>query len=131
MKKLILSLIFFMSGASALGSQVTLQPTHILTACSMTGTAVCTSSVVDARYLVQTGFQLYWTGTPSGTFSIQASKNGGTNWTDIGAGISNAAGAAGDRLANIQTGSYTSLRVVYTNTASTGTLDVWADGKGY
>lgn len=123
----------------------TLQPIHIITsksASNMTGTTVVTSNVVDTRYLTNLYLQISYTGTPNGSFSIQASMDyvpnpaGGAGivagtWIDIGANIANAAGGAGAVGVNIANEGYAFLRLVYTNTSSTGSLDVWAGGKGF
>lgn len=120
----------------------TLQPLHIVSAGTMTGTAVITSNVIDTRYLTNIYMQIAYTGTPNGTFSVQASMDyvpnpaGGAGivagtWIDIGAGVPAAVGAAQQVGINIANTGYAFLRLVYTNTSSTGVLDVWAGGKGF
>lgn len=79
--------------------------------------------------------QLVFTGTPSGNFKLQASNdvghinsasedvqdNGLVNWTDI-AGSAQTISAAGDHMWTVENAGYNWVRVVWTQTASTGTL---------
>ena len=81
--------------------------------------------------------QLFFTGTPIGTFTLQASNDAGnlpngtgiqsnqvagiTNWTTI-ADSSVAINGAGDCMYNVRNAGYNWVRVVYTATSSTGTV---------
>jgi hypothetical protein len=108
----------------------------------MTGTAVCTSRALDVRHLNNIGFVLNWTGTPTGTFAVQVStdfvpggglgsgeaglaspKVAGT-WVDVILGnqgtFSQPSGAAGPKYVWFQHFPFPWVRVVYTNTSSTG-----------
>lgn len=83
--------------------------------------------------------QVVFTGTPTGTFKLQASSDnsatmtaGGqvpyspTNWTDI-ANTSQAVSAAGNIMWNVMWANYNFVRVVYTDSsggASTATITV-------
>jgi hypothetical protein len=88
-------------------------------------------------HIVNYSIQLVFTGTPEGTWSLQASNdmgvedrnnggwngNGVTNWTTIDdsqAGISE----AGSAMWTVENCGYRWVRVVYTRTASTGSLTV-------
>lgn len=88
--------------------------------------------------------QLNWTGTPSGTFKVQCSNDAGqttdsgnpdsvtglNNWTDITGATAAAGGAAGSAVFDITT-QVRWVRVVYTFSASTGTLtNAQAHSKG-
>lgn len=78
--------------------------------------------------------QLVFTGSPVGTFKLQASNDHGmpdggqtpqalnvSNWTDV-TGSSQAVSAAGNIMWNVENAGYTFVRVVYTVTSGTGTL---------
>lgn len=73
--------------------------------------------------------QLVFTGTPNGTFKLQASNDLGgpglapTNWTDV-ANSSQAITAAGDHMWQVENAGYKYVRVVYTRSSSTGSLTV-------
>lgn len=110
-----------------------LQPLQRVTNGAMTGTDVITSGVIDGRYLTNIKWQIVWTGTPTGTFSLQESLNyspvsGGGDWLDNGAGITGPSGAANSVLVNLQDRGPCFYRLVYTNASGTGTLNVWASG---
>lgn len=101
-----------------------------------------TSPVTDIRYLDNIAIQLIFTGTPTGTFVVQGSLdymrafseearavNAGT-WTTITLGSTLAAsGAAGNILVDLNQLSFPYIRVVYTRTSGTGSLDMWVEGK--
>lgn len=106
-----------------------ISPTTIMAAGVMTGTAVITSAVLDILSLVNVAFQLKWTGTPNGTFSVQGSQDNVT-FNDIGATISPAVGSADSRLINISGVAFRYIQVVYTNTSSTGVLTIIGSAKG-
>ena len=81
--------------------------------------------------------QLVWTGSPVGSFKLQASNDAGspnagndpllaqnvTNWTDIdGSAVS--VSVAGNIMWNYQNCGYNFIRVVWTRTSGTGSLTV-------
>jgi hypothetical protein len=108
-------------------------PVHIITNGAMTGTAVVTSSSLDIKYYDNIGLQFHWTGTPNGTFVINISSDNSlapVNWVALPVSPAVAAtGSAGDVYVDINQTSAQWLQVVYTNSSSTGTLQVWAVGK--
>lgn len=88
-----------------------------------------TSDAVDVRYLDNVAIQLVWTGTPTGTFDIQGTVDGET-WAGLSFGGSPAAvGAAGNHLIALNNVPFDQLRVVYTSSAGTGTLQVHFEAK--
>lgn len=90
-----------------------------------------TSSETDVSYLDNIGIQLIFTGTPTGTFSVEGSNDGAT-WTALDFGTTIAAsGAAGSHLLNINQCPYMKLRTVFTFVSSTGSLDAYISGKGW
>lgn len=100
--------------------------TPILTNGVMTSTL--TSTAMDLSRI--DGYAIYakWTGTPVGDIKLQASVDG-TNYIDY-PGSDIAITAAGDAIWEVTTAYYDKIRVVYTFTSGTGTLNVQINGKG-
>lgn len=96
----------------------------------MTGTAVVNGSSMDVTDVSAFSFHFVWSGTPSGSFRIEAS-NDGTNFVDMGITIADAAGAMdlGGRLVDITKSAVAFVRPAYTNAASTGVLQCYFCGK--
>jgi hypothetical protein len=104
---------------------------------SMDLAASITSNPISVEHIVNYAIQLVFTGSPVGTFKLQASLDEGrpssssessrsfkiTNWTDI-ANSSQAISAAGDIMYNVENAGYNWVRVVYTRSSGTGTLTV-------
>lgn len=116
-----------------------LAPVHIISAVSMGATI--TSNAVEIKLQDNIGVQLIWTGTPTGDFSIQVSNNHledingnikvAGNWTAITLSPTvPAEGASGDAYINITEIAAPYIRIVYTRTSGTGTLDAYVVGKG-
>lgn len=117
-----------------------LLPHQIFTAASMTGTSTVTSLVTNIQFLDNMAVQLQWTGTPTGTFYVQGSLDysDGTNgklanagtWTNIMLPQTPlASGSAGQILIDMALLSFPWIRVQYTNTSGTGSLDAYICGK--
>lgn len=118
-----------------------LQVSQIVTAGDMSAATV-TSGVADIRIFDNVGMQINFTGTPTGTFAVQGSvdyladafnpavvKNAG-NWTALTLSPSPvASGAASTILLDLNQLSFPYIRVVYTKTSGTGTLNVYVSGK--
>ncbi len=116
-----------------------LQPVHIIMAQSMS-TSI-TSAAVEVRNQDNVGIQLHWTGTPTGAFSVQISSN---HKEDIEGNIQvagdwvtlplspaiSASGSADDAYIDLNQMSTMYMRIVYTRTGSTGTLDAYVVAKG-
>lgn len=99
-----------------------------------------TSPVFICRFLDNVGIQLHWTGTPTGTFTVQTSTDheednqgnvhvAGT-WITIPLSSSiTAAGSPDDAKIAINQidGSY--LRLVYTRASGSGALNMFINGK--
>ena len=88
-----------------------------------------TSETIDVR--LQYGWSVIaaWTGTaPSGTIKVQASPDG-VLWVDTGVSAS-LSGNTGSYFVNKEWQFYPYLRIVYTRTAGTGSVDIWFAGKG-
>lgn len=103
--------------------------------------ATLTSTIVDIRYMDNVAIQLNFTGTPTGTFDVQGSVD--HNVSDPSETVSAAgswvsltltpapvaSGAASSVLLDLNQLSFPFIRVVYTKTGSTGTLDGYIFGK--
>jgi len=94
----------------------------IITDAPMEATSIVLSKPVDVNGLSSVTIQAVFTGTPTGTFAVEASI-ADSNWVDIVAGIPAAAGAAGSRLVEIVNLKFQLLRLKYTNASGTGTLN--------
>lgn len=130
-------LIFLMPlFAFALGSHVNGKQ-QIVTAASMG--ASLNSRAVDISNFDNVNIQAKWTGITasggSGTFKIQGSSDSTlpcsstTIWTDQ-TGTSVAIAADGDQMWNLAAQGMRCIRLVYTRTAGTGTLNAHLNGKG-
>lgn len=117
-----------------------LKPISLITDQSMGGNV--TSKVINTQFLNEAYLQLLFTGTPTGTFTVETSgdyvpddefrtspPNAG-NWDalDLGTTLS-ATGAAGTISIDITLSAVPYLRVVYTRTSGTGTLNAKISGK--
>ena len=98
-----------------------------------------TSSPQQLTEMAMACIQAVFTGSPVGTFKLQISANyqedsmgnvlnAGT-WTDY-TGSSQGISAAGDFAWNLSTTPYPWIRLVYTRTSGSGTLNATINGKG-
>lgn len=109
--------------------------TIVMSSNTMTDTNVLTSNPIRIDQIYGFAVQVVFTGTPVGTFKLQGScdstsrqtqvSNGGpdtvANWTDI-ADSSQSVSGAGSSMYNVVGAMYNYVRLVYTNTSSTGTI---------
>jgi hypothetical protein len=120
----------------AANSKNVLPPYHVINATSMA--ASITGAATNIQYLDNVSVQASWTSTPVGTIAIEGSLDHSANpitnqtinagtWTTI---LSYAAGgAAGGFLQDMNNLSFPWIRVSYTRSSSSGTLDVYISGK--
>lgn len=105
-----------------------IKPYHLMVDGDMSGNL--TSDSVDVTYTDNVGFQLTFTGTPTGTFSCEGTVDE-VSWSPLSfSSTPTASGAADTHLFNINQIPYKKLRVKYTRTSSTGTLNVYVMSKG-
>lgn len=96
---------------------------------AMASTNTITSAPMDLLTITGAAFYISWTGTPTGTLSVQGSLDG-TNYADIGASISSQpAGGTGSNLLNLVDLMFRYVRVSYTNASGSGTLSVSGSAK--
>lgn len=124
---------------------------HNITAGAMTGTSAVTSTVTSIKFLDDVGIQFNWTGSPVGNFQIQVSADHeqddssppnvtvAGNWVPLL--FTYWTGSAFVTAYNIPTSlgspiymdltllSSPWIRVVYTNTSGSGTLDAFITAK--
>lgn len=116
-----------------------LLPVHVITTTSMGATI--TGDPIEIKNQDNIGIQLHWTGTPVGAFSIQISSNyrqdieGNVqvtgNWVTLPLSPAiTAAGSADDAYIDLNQMSAMYMRIVYTRTSGTGTLDAYVVAKG-
>lgn len=114
-------------------------PVKIIDAASM-GASV-TSTLAFVQYQDNVGIQLNWTGTPTGTFTVQVSVDHAQdtlgnvtvagNWVTLTLSASiTAAGSADTAYIDLNQLSAPWARVVYTRTSGTGTLNGYITAKG-
>lgn len=122
----------------ASNSKNALVPVHIVKAQSMASSV--TSTPTNVQYLDNVTYFATWTGTPTGTFNVQASLDyqpgsGGTvlnagTWSNLSLSASvAAAGAADTALFDLNELPFPWIRLVYTAVSGSGTLDLWVSGK--
>lgn len=116
-----------------------LKPFKIINAGDMS-TASLISSVTNIQYMDNICIELVFTGSPVGTFAVQGSAdydqdaqgvvlNAG-NWVALTLSPSPAAtGSANSILIDMNQLSFPWMRVVYTKTSGTGTLNAYIGGK--
>lgn len=87
-----------------------------------------TSDITDLSKV--DGYAVYakWTGTPQGSIKLQVSVDG-INYVDLD-GSSTVVNNAGEALWEVTTAFYDKVRLVYTSSSSTGTLNAQINGKG-
>lgn len=90
--------------------------------------ATITSAATGILHMDRAGYQLVWTGTPTGTFTIEIS-NDEVSWIDVPLDTAiTAAGSADQAFIDLETAAKFT-RVVYTRSSGTGTLNVHIVGK--
>jgi hypothetical protein len=117
-----------------------LRPVKIITAGDMSAASI-TSSAAEIKLQDNIGIQLSWTGSPVGTFAVQISADHNEdsmgnvitagNWISLPLNPAIVASGSADNAyidLNQQSAQY--IRVVYTKTSGTGTLNAIVVGKG-
>lgn len=115
-----------------------LKPFQIITNGDMS-TASITSRVTSIQYLDNICIELFWTGSPVGTFAVQGSldyaqdefgnvTNTG-HWVPMALNPSPSTAAGSPILIDMNQLSFPYIRVIYTKTSGTGTLQGYVGGK--
>lgn len=88
-----------------------------------------TSAATNVTYTDVVGYQLKWTGTPTGTFDVEATVDG-SNWEALTLSPApQATGGAGGTLISLNQIPYAQVRLKYTRTSGTGSLSAWVMTK--
>lgn len=87
-----------------------------------------TSDSIDCRNMEFITFQFIFTGSPTGTFTVEASLDGST-WTELSLAELTAAGSGGNHLVDLYNVNYQNIRTKYTASSGSGSLDVWYKGR--
>lgn len=120
-----------------MSSRPFLKPFSVITNGSMA--ASITSAVTIKNQIPGINYSVVWTGSPTGTFGVEASsdysenpdgsvKNAGT-WNSLPlTGSVSASGSAGNGMLEFTTYAY-AIRLVYTRTSGSGTLNAIVTGE--
>lgn len=106
---------------------ISLENTLWVSGLSLASTANSEAFDIDALgYIV---IFLKWTGTPTGTIAIECTTDG-TNYGDIVVDpVITLSGAAGQHFVHIRWSPFKKVRLAYTRTSGTGSLDAYITGK--
>jgi hypothetical protein len=115
-----------------------LKPAQVITNASMASSV--TSLVIILNQKTGCGYDLSWTGTPTGTFSVEVSNTFTTdgfgnvsnagNWTAVTlSGPISASGSADNAFINLAGLEAYAIRLVYTRVSGSGTLNAYICGK--
>lgn len=97
---------------------------------------------INVRQFALCSIQAVWTGSPVGNFTVQTSNDivpisagsdpasNVVNWTTYTGSSSAAGGSAGDLMYVLDFSPYAWIRLAYTSTSGTGTLNSTFLGKG-
>lgn len=104
-----------------------LKPILLVSAGDMSGNI--TSSSIQIQFLDNICIQAIYTGTPTGTFSVEGSLDN-SNWVALATAPSpNPTGSAGSSLVQYSNQSIVYIRLKYTVSGGTGTLTAYISGK--
>ena len=106
----------------------------VATTTQMTGTATIYVPLKMLKTITDCAVELVWTGTPTGTFTVEATIASGlyssTNWTDLGVTVGNPAGSADSSIISFTNLQFPYVRVKYVNASGSGTLTAYQHAKG-
>lgn len=83
---------------------------------------------IDVGTLKNWSCHFIWTGTPTGSVSVQSSPNG-TNWVTISGSQQTTQGNSGSHLINFSGNGYRYIRPVYTYSSGSGSLTAYITGN--
>lgn len=110
------------------GRKNVLFPYHLTINASMG--ANVTSDPINVQWLDNIYFTANFTGTPTGTFFVEGSGDGGNNWQRIRLLTNPVASGTADTVGfEINQAPMPLLRVVYTRISGTGTINIYVTAK--
>lgn len=110
------------------GRKNVLLPFQLTKNASMSGNVTSTS--INVQWLDNIYFSITFTGTPTGTFAVQGSGDGGVNWQNVRLLTSPVASGTADTVGiEINQAPMPLLRVVYTRISGTGTMNIHVTAK--
>lgn len=107
-----------------------IEPTQILTTRTVSGVTPVRSNPLDMRTISRGAIHIIYGSGLTATFAIEGSVDG-TTYRDIGVSIAAAAGTAGDALIDLSQFGFAYFKALITPSSGSGTVTVWANGKGF
>lgn len=106
-----------------------INPIHILTSGDMSQSTL-SSDIINVQYLDNVGLEVTWTGTPTGTITVEGSVSNSNYYSlTFNPTLTQPAGSSGGYLINLNQFPFVYYYVKYTRSSGTGTLNVWAAVK--
>ena len=109
-----------------MSSKKVLAPYRLLTSQAMASDFQ--SSVTNVQFMDRVSYSVVWTGSAVGTLIVQSSLDG-TNWTDLDMNQIVMANADDTAVIDIAATGIPQLRLSYTATSGTGSLDAYVSAK--
>lgn len=101
-----------------------LEVAKIADAVTMSGTNTITGNAIGLERASSSSFEFAWTGTPTGTLTVEVS-NSGENWVNLGVSITGPAGSANQAFVSMVGLPFAAMRFKYVNASGSGALTVW------
>ena len=109
-----------------MGSKRVLDPQQVVVDGDMSSDV--TTSATQIMHTDRPSYEIAWTGTPTGTFSVEVSHTG-NNWSEVSLSSPiTAAGSADSAFVDIESGAKY-VRLKYTASSGSGTLNAWVASK--
>jgi len=89
-----------------------------------------TSSVIDLSNTQGLSIHAFWTGSPSGSFQLEASDDAGAHWAVYQDSIVALPVIGNSIFWNVSEVHFDQIRLVYTAASGSGTLTAWINCKG-
>lgn len=114
-----------------MGAKKVLPVFQLFNAAAMTGTSTLTSAVTNIQNLDNIGLQIQWTGTPTGTITLNCSLDGNSFYAlTLNPAIAQPAGqSGGGYLVSLNQLPFPLFSMQYVNSSGTGALSAWIFGK--
>lgn len=101
---------------------------QVVSAGDMSGDVTSTATIAES--LDELSYVAVWTGTPTGNLDIQVSNDNGTTWTALTiTGVTQPSGSDGSHIFHITSLPFERIRLIYTASSGSGTLNVWMSAK--